>query len=92
MATPSAARNVLAIAPPKIRMSAVAANRSSSAILSLILAPPTIAANGLGGPRTMGSSACSSASMTGPAAAESTRASPVVLACARCAVPNASFT
>src|SRR6266511_4146907 len=91
--TSCAARNVYAIAPPTQMASAFASRFSSTLILSETLAPPMIATNGRAGLPSALPRYSSSFWMRKPAAFSFTNfAMPAVEACARCAVPNASFT
>src|SRR6266511_484200 len=91
--TPCARRNVYAIAPPTQTASAFASRFSSTLSLSETLAPPTIATNGRAGFPSALPRYSTSFWMRKPAAFSFTNfAMPAVEACARCAVPNASFT
>src|SRR5690606_25686753 len=90
---PAARSSVFAMPPPKISSSVFAASARSTSSLPDTFAPPTIAASGRFGASSAVASASSSATSNGPAhAIGAYRATPVVLACARCAVPNASIT
>ena len=91
--TPVAARNVLAMPPPTISLSTFSSSDSSTVSLVETFEPPTIATSGRAGFSSALSSASSSPTSSGPAQATlANRATPWVLASARCAVPNASIT
>ena len=90
---PVAARNVLAIPPPTISWSTFASSDSSTVSLVETFEPPTIATSGRAGLSIAVSRATSSFTSSGPAQATGAkRATPCVLASARCAVPKASMT
>ena len=90
---PVAARNVLAMPPPTISLSTFSSNDSSTVSLVETFEPPTIASSGRAGFCNARSSASSSPTSSGPAHATlAKRATPCVLASARCAVPKASIT
>ena len=79
--------------PPTISWSTFSA--SAPRIVSLVdtFDPPTIATSGRAGLTSAFESASISAAISGPAQATgANRAMPCVVASARCAVPNASFT
>ncbi len=90
---PSAIKNVLAMPPPTISRSTLCARLFRMVSLVDTLEPATMATSGrFGCPRAC-RSASSSAASSGPAQATGAkRAMPWVVASARCAVPNASFT
>jgi hypothetical protein len=67
-------------------------NASSTPILSVTFAPPTIATSGRAGSRRMPVSVSTSRCSSRPAADGRSSATPCVEACARCAAPNASLT
>ena len=91
-ALPWASRNVFAMPPPMTSTSALSTRFLRTLILSLTLAPPMIAANGRSGLVTILPRLASSFSIRSPAYAGRSFAMPTVEACARCAVPKASFT
>ena len=91
-ACPCAQRNGKHIAPPIITTSAKSRKRSITAILSATFAPPIIATSGRAGCSRISVSVRTSRSSSLPAALGSRCVMPSVLACARCAAPNASFT
>ncbi|MNN38977.1 hypothetical protein D3C81_1529980 [compost metagenome] len=90
---PAASMKVFAIPPPTIRLSTLSANVFRMVNLVDTLEPATIATSGLAGsPRAL-PNASSSAASKGPAQATAAYlAIPWVVASARWAVPNASFT
>ena len=97
VSSPSARKKVLAMAPPTSSRSARASIFSMTAILSDTLAPPRTATKGRSGsssasPRKRISRSRSSPATASPPLARIACASPAVEACARCAVPKASFT
>ena len=85
-------RNGKAIAPPMRTASARSRKASSTPILSVTFAPPTIATSGRAGSSRMPVSVCTSRCRSRPAALGSRCATPSVEACARCADPKASLT
>ena len=84
--------NVAAMPPPMTSTSTRSSSVSSTAILSDTFAPPMIAASGRFGSSSTLPSIVSSRSMRKPLTAGRNAATPAVEACARCAVPKASFT
>ena len=85
--------NVLAMPPPTISTSTLAASAFSTVSLVETFDPPTIATSGRAGCASALPSASSSAAISGPAQATGAcLAMPCVVASARCAVPNASLT
>ncbi len=93
VSSPIARKNVQAIAPPIRISSTFGSNASIRSIFPEILAPPSTATNGRFGLSSASPRYLSSCSIRNPITAGlSTRATPSVLACARCADPNASFT
>ena len=90
---PAARMNVLAMPPPTISVSTFASNARSTVSFVDTFAPPTIATSGRFGWSSALPRASSSAAINGPAHATGAYfAMPCVVASARCAVPNASFT
>mmetsp|Transcript_2467 Transcript_2467/g.6641 ORF Transcript_2467/g.6641 Transcript_2467/m.6641 type:complete len:286 (+) Transcript_2467:292-1149(+) len=87
-------RNVYAIPPQRMSLSARSMRFSITSTLSLILAPPTMAVSGRC--TSAGSSTCENASSSfstrRPATQGILPAMPTMEECARCAVPNASLT
>ena len=84
---------VLAIPPPTTSWSTFCASAARMVSLVETLEPATIATSGRAGFASALPSASSSAAISGPAqAAGAKRATPWVVASARCAVPKASFT
>ncbi len=91
--SPIALKKVQAIAPPIRIASTVGSSASIKSIFPEILAPPITATNGRFGLVSAWPRYSSSFSMRNPETAGfSNCATPAVLACARCAEPNASFT
>ena len=81
------------MAPPMRISSTLGSSASIRSILPEILAPPSTATNGRFGLSSASPRYSSSCSIRKPVTAGlSRRATPSVLACARCAEPNASFT
>jgi hypothetical protein len=79
--------------PPMISESTLVIRFRITPILSLTFAPPRIATNGGSGCSSARPKYFSSFSISRPAADfETNFVMPTVEACARCAVPNASFT
>ena len=79
--------------PPTISLSTLPSRLSSTVSLVETFEPATIAISGRFGLSSAVSSAISSFISSGPAQATfAKRATPCVLASARCAVPNASIT
>ncbi len=92
--SPAASRKVLAMPPPTMSWSTLAAPAPRGSV-SLVetLEPATIATSGRAGCASALPSASSSAASSGPAQATGANvAMPWVVASARCAVPKASFT
>ena len=89
---PCARKKLKHMAPPMSTESATSRKRSISATLSDTLAPPSTTTSGRSGDSTIRRSVTTSRSSSSPAAAGRCWATPAVLACARCAAPNASFT
>jgi hypothetical protein len=84
---------LLAMPPPTINWSTRSSSVSSTVSLVDTLEPPTMATSGRAGACNALPSASSSATSSGPAQATGAkRATPWVLAWARCAVPKASMT
>ncbi len=93
MGSPAASMNVLAMPPPTMSWSTLSESDFRIVILVETLAPATIATNGRFGLASARPSASSSAASSGPAHATLAYfAMPCVVASARWAVPNASFT
>mmetsp|Transcript_18131 Transcript_18131/g.38949 ORF Transcript_18131/g.38949 Transcript_18131/m.38949 type:complete len:252 (-) Transcript_18131:524-1279(-) len=84
-------RNVKAMPPPMIILSTLASKFLMRRILSLTLAPPRIARTGFDGQSSTLPKAASSLATRKPAALTS-KPSPTMEECARCAVPKASLT
>ena len=79
--------------PPTISASTFFASSASTVSLVETLAPPTTATRGRGGLDSERVRASSSAAISGPAHATfAKRATPCVVASARCAAPKASLT
>ena len=90
---PDASMNVLAMPPPTINWSTFSASDFRMVSLVDTFDPATIATSGRFGSPSALPSASSSAASNGPAHATGAYfAMPCVVASARCAVPNASFT
>mmetsp|Transcript_9348 Transcript_9348/g.22427 ORF Transcript_9348/g.22427 Transcript_9348/m.22427 type:complete len:233 (+) Transcript_9348:404-1102(+) len=91
---PSALRNVKHIAPPTTIESHFSTSDESTGSFDDTLAPPTIATSGRAGLASTASFMYSSSFCISRPATECSTcdATPAVDACARCAVPNASFT
>src|ERR1041384_3881180 len=93
VARPIARKKVQAIAPPISTASTRGSSASMRSILPLTLAPPSTARKGRFGFASASPRYLSSFSIRNPATAGlSSRATPTVLAWARCAEPNASLT
>ena len=89
---PCALKNVYSIAPTIINVSTFSSSFSITSILSDTFLPPIIATKGLFGLFNASPRNFSSFSIKNPDTAGKYAATPAVLACALCAVPNASFT
>ena len=90
--TPSASRNVAAIPPPTMRVSALLTRFRSAAILSEALAPPSTAISGRPGSSKTRPSISSSRSIRNPDTEGRKWVIPSVDPWALCAAPKASFT
>ena len=90
--TPCARKNEKHIAPPTRSWSARSRNASITPILSPTLAPPRTTQSGRAGSSRTNVSSRTSRSRSRPAYAGRCSATPSVVACARWAAPNASFT
>ena len=90
--TPAAKRKVLAMAPPITNVSTLAARLPRRSSLVDTLAPPITAATGRSGAVSALFRASSSASISRPAKAGSSRAIAAIEAWARCAAAKASLT
>src|SRR5699024_9358312 len=88
---PCALKNVYAIPPPIITLSAIFNKFSITPILSETLAPPKIATKGRSGLFTTPPINLISLSIKNPDAVSTLDAMPTLDACSRCAVPNASL-
>ncbi len=93
MFPPSALKNVYAMPPPIMRLSTTSSIFSMISILSEIFAPPIMAVKGFSAFSNTFLALSSSAAMTRPAHLSLKNCATIVVdACARCAVPKASFT